>query len=515
MGKNREADILIIGGGIAGTAIARELSKFNLKTILVEKGFALANGQTKLSTASIYSGGLVMIGSLIAKSILLKPGEPLYHPDGFKMKWCEMGFKEWPKIFEELDVKYVRLPTLVFARNEEELEGLDYYEKVAHQMGGEYENCFRRVNRDEIFELEPNLTKNAIRGLYDDNHLIDAFPPELVTALAENAKQNGVEILLDAEVTNISQYKAHHIIETKQGNIKTNYIINCAGGYADKIAEMGGGCDFKFNLKSSTLMIFDRNKSNLINSMVRPPCKPGFLGFLKPNAHGNLMGTYGSYGTVENPEDTEIIIEQGIKGAEGVSGLVPSLSKKDVINLWRGVRCFSNKEPDDYLVEFSPFNKKMINIVLRAPGIGGSLGLSRHIIEMLLEAGLKLEKKSNFNPKRKAIPRFRDLSDEERNRLIKEDPRYGHVICRCETVTEGEIVEAIKRGAICEQGVKFRTRAGMGRCKRGFCGPRVIEILARELNIPTTEVVKRGYNSVLIPYEAKKILLEKEEALIK
>lgn len=514
MKKNKEADILIIGGGIAGTAIARELSKYNLKTILVEKGYALANGQTKLSTASIYTG-LVMIGSLIAKSVLLKPGEPLYNPDGFKMTWCEMGFKEWPKIFEELDVKYFRLPTLVFARNEEELEGLDYYEKVAHQMGDEYENCYRRVDRDEIFELESNLTKNAIRGLYDDNHLIDAFPPELVIALAENATQNGVEILLDAEVTKMTKNNAHQIVETKQGNIKTNFIINCAGGYADKIAQMGGGCDFKFNLKTSTVMIFDRNKRNLINSMVRTPCKPGFLGFLKPNAHGNLMGTYGNYGTVDHPEDTEIIIEQGIKGADGITGLVPSITRKDVINLWRGVRAFSNKEPDDYLVEFSPFNKKMINIVLRAPGIAGSLGLSRHIIKMLSEAGLKLEKKNNFNPQRKAIPRFRDLSNEERNRLIRQDPRYGHVICRCETVTEGEIVEAIKRGAISEQGIKFRTRAGMGRCKRGFCGPRVIEILARELNIPVTEVVKRSYNSVLIPYKVKEILLEKEEDFVR
>lgn len=514
MAKNKEADIVIIGGGIAGTAIARELSKYNLKTILVEKNYALANGQTKTATASIYTG-LVMIGSLIAKSILLKPGEPLYNPNGFKMKWCEMGFKEWPNIFEELDVKYVRLPTLVFARNEKELEDLNYYEKVAHQMGDEYEYCYRRVNRDELFELEPNLTRDAIRGLYDEAHLIDAFPPELAIALAENAKQNGVEIILDAEVKNIRKHNVHHIVETKQGNIKTNYIINCAGGHADKIAQMGGGCDFKFNLKTSTLMIFDRNKAHLINGMVRPPCEPGFLAFIKPNAHGNLLGTYGHYGTVKHPEDTEIILEQGMEGIEGVNSFVPSLNRKDVVNLWRGVRCFSTKEPDDYLVEFSPFNKKMINIVLRAPGIAGALGLSRHIVEMLSDSGLKIEKKTNFNPKRKGIPRFRDLTDEERNKLIQKDPRYGHIICRCETVTEGEIVEAIKRGAICEQGVKFSTRAGMGRCKRGFCGPRVIEILARELDIPVTEVVKRSYNSVLIPYKAKELLLKKEEALVK
>jgi len=514
MKNNMEADLVIIGGGIAGTAIARELSKYKLKTILVEKNYALTNGQTKTATASIYSG-LVMIGSLIAKSILLKPGEPLYNPDGFKMRWCESGFKEWPKVFDDLDIKYLRLPVLVFARNEDELEGLDYYEKVAQQMGEEYVNSYRKVTRDEIFELEPNLTKNAIRGLYDENHLVDAFPPEIAIAMAENAKQNGVEIILDAEVKNISKHNAHHIVETKQGNIKTNYIINCAGGYADKIAQMGGGCDFKFNYKTSTLMIFDKNKRSLLNSMVRTPCKPGYLEFLKPTAHGNLIGTSGSYGTVDGCEDTEIILKDGIEGAKGVSDLVPGVTRKDVINLWRGVRAFGTKEPDDYLVEFSPFNEKLINIVLRAPGIAGSLGLSKHVVEMLKGAGLTIEEKSNFNPKRKAIPKFSELSDEERNELIKKDPLYGHVICRCETVTEGEIVEAIRRGAISEQGIKFRTRAGMGRCKRGFCGPRVIEILARELNIPITEVVKRSYNSVLIPYKAKELLLEKEEALVR
>lgn len=514
MEKNMEADIVIVGGGIAGTAIARELSKYNLKTILVEKNYALANGQTKTATASIYSG-LVMIGSLIAKSILLKPGEPLYDPNGFKMQWCESGFKEWPKVFEDLDIKYIRLPVLVFARNEEEIAGLDYYEKVAHQMGEEYINSYRKVDRDEIFELEPNLTKKAIKGLYDESHLVDAFPPEIAIALAENAKENGVEIILDAEVTNISKHNAHHIVQTKQGNIKTNFIINCAGGYADKIAEMGGGNDFTFNYKTSTLMIFDRNKRNLINSMVRTPCKPGFLEFIKPTAHGNLIGTSGEYGVVEEAENTEIVLTQGIEGSKGVSELVPGVTRGDVINLWRGVRAFGTKVPDDYMVEFSPFNEKMINIVLRAPGIAGSLGLAKHIVEMLYNSGLKLEKKSNFNPKRRAIPDFSELSDEERNELIKKDPRYGHVICRCETVTEGEIVEAVKRGAISEQGIKFRTRAGMGRCKRGFCGPRVIEILARELNIPITEVVKRSYNSVLVPYDAKEILLEKVEALVR
>lgn len=513
MVNNREADIVIIGGGIAGTAIARELSKYNLKTILVEKNYALANGQTKTATASIYAG-LVMIGSLIAKSILIKPGESLYNPDGFKMRWCEEGFREWPKVFEELDIKYIRLPVLVFARNEEELKGLDYYEKVAQEMGEKYVNSYRIVNKDEIFEIEPNLTKSAIKGLYDDRHLVDAFPPEIAIALAENAKDNDVEIILDAEVKNIIKENAHHIVETKQGNIKTNFIINCAGGYADRIAQMGGGSDFKFNYKTSTLMIYDKNKRNLINSMVRTPCQPGFLEFVKPTAHGNLIGTSGRYGEVEGAEDTEIILEDGIQGTNGVSNMVPGITRKDVINLWRGVRAFGTKEPDDYLVEFSPFNEKIINIVLRAPGIAGALGLSRHVAEMLAEAGLKLEKKSNFNPKRKAIPDFSELSDEERNELIKKDPRYGHVICRCETVTEGEIVEAIRRGAISEQGIKFRTRAGMGRCKRGFCGPRVIEILARELNIPITEVVKRSYNSVLIPYKAKELLLKKEEALI-
>lgn len=510
MEKQCEADVVIIGGGIAGTAIARELSRYKVETILVEKGGDLANGQTKCGTASLYTG-LVMVGSLITKSVILPPGAPIYDPNTFKMNWIEVGVKEWPKVLDELGVKYSRLPVLVFARNDEELQGLKRYEEVAHRMGGEYAECYRKLNKEEIFALEPNVNKDVFAGLYDENHLLDVFPPEIAIAMAENATQNGAKILLDAEVTGVIHNGGYQIVETRQGSIKTNFIINCAGGNADKIAQMSGACDFDLILKTSQLVVFDRRKGDLVNGMVRCPCVPGFLCFLKKNCHDNPFGVCSSYGTVDSPDDTESVYENTIETINGIHDLVPGISQRDVINYWTGVRAFSNKNPDDYLVEFSPRNPRFINIVLRAPGVAGSLFMSKHVVGMLADAGLKLTSKSDFNPRRKGIPRFRDLSDEERDELINQDSRYGHVICRCETVTEGEIVEAIRRGARTEQGVKLRTRAGMGRCKRGFCGPRVIAILARELDIPVTEVTKRGRGSMLLPYKSKELLQAKEE----
>ncbi len=511
MRKPYEADVVIIGGGITGAAIARELSKYKVETILVEKAGELADGQTKGSIGNVYSG-TTMIGSLIAKSAVLQPGAPLYDPNSKKMKWCEEGFfKDWPRILKELDIEHSYPPVLVFARSEAEMEALKKYEDTAQHIGGDYAKSYRKVNKEEIFALEPNVTKDAIAGLYDEDRLIDIFPPEAVIAMAENAAQNGVKILLDAEVTGVVHNGGYQIVETRNGPIKTNFIVNAAGRQADKIARMGGACDWGLQNKTTLVMIFDKHVEGLVNGMVRCPCVPSFLCLVKRRSEGNLIAACGPYGLVDNPEDTETVSQMLNDGIAGIKGLVPGISQKDIINTFTGVRAFNTRDKDDHIVEFSSTNPRFINAIIRPPGIAGAPPMARHVVGMLADAGLKLTSKSDFNPRRKAIPRFRDLSDEERDGLIKQDSGYGHVICRCETVTEGEIVEAIRRGARTEQGVKMRTRAGMGRCKRGFCGPRVIAILARELDIPVTEVTKRGRGSTLLPYKSKELLQAKEE----
>ena len=190
--------------------------------------------------------------------------------------------------------------------------------------------------------------------------------------------------------------------------------------------------------------------------------------------------------------------------------LVPRLSERDIINTFTGVRVFNTRDVEEHIVEFSKVNPRFLNVAIRLPGLIGALPMGRHVVGMLADHGLELIRKTDFNPYRKAIPRFHELSDDERRELIAKDPRFGHVVCRCETVTEGEIVEAIKRGARTEEGIKMRTRAGMGRCKRGFCGPRVISILARELNISPLEVTKRSVDSPFLLFRSKDLLPKKE-----
>jgi glycerol-3-phosphate dehydrogenase len=227
----------------------------------------------------------------------------------------------------------------------------------------------------------------------------------------------------------------------------------------------------------------------------------------------NILIECGTYDPTDRPDDTYTIREDVIKSMEMAKTIIPSISEKDIINTFTGVRVFNTRDVEDHIVEFHPSNKKFLNVMIRLPGIIGAFPMARHVVGMIEEAGCKLVKKDDFHPYRKTIPRFRDLSDEVRNRLIGNDPRYGHVVCRCETVTEGQIVEAIKRGASTEEGIRMRTRAGMGRCQGGFCGPRVVKILARELKIPVTEVKKRSLDSPLLLCRSKELLLRYEKGI--
>jgi glycerol-3-phosphate dehydrogenase len=184
---------------------------------------------------------------------------------------------------------------------------------------------------------------------------------------------------------------------------------------------------------------------------------------------------------------------------------IPEISEKDVIRSFVGMRVFNTRDQEENIIEPSGTNPSFINVAVRLPGIIPAQPIARHVVELLGDAGLELVTKPDFNPWRKGITRFRDLSDIERGKLIAQDARYGHVVCRCETITEGEIVEAIKRGARTVAGVRYGTRAGMGRCQGGFCGPRVVRILARELDVPVTQVMDSSLGSPVVPYESKEL----------
>jgi glycerol-3-phosphate dehydrogenase len=249
----------------------------------------------------------------------------------------------------------------------------------------------------------------------------------------------------------------------------------------------------------------DRRTKGLVNTVLNLPARPGVIETMM-SRDDNIMINCGTYDLTENPEDIATSREGFKKSIAIAKSMVPSISEADIINSFMGIRTFNTRDLEDHIVEFSKTNPKFLNVVIRLPGFIGAPPMARHVVGMLADAGLKLAGKSDFNPYRKGIPRFRDLSDNERRALIAKDPKYGHVICRCETVTEGEIIEAIRRGARTEEGIKMRTRAGMGRCQSGFCGPRVIDILARELNIAVTRVTKRSVDSPFLLYKSKELL---------
>jgi glycerol-3-phosphate dehydrogenase len=492
-----ESDVLIIGGGFTGISIARELSKYKARTVVVERGGELAAGASKATLGQIYTG-LNMVGSMLLKSIMLPAGTPLtperlHDPAMFLTQWSDQGFHDWSQILDDLDVGYRFTPLLIVARSKEQIEDLKNYIVLGKAMGGIFSD-FTELGKDEILELEPNVSKDILTGLYAKDHVIDIFPPEVLIAMGENAAQNGIRILLNAEVSEILRKNDYHLVKTSRGTIKSGFIVNAAGGWADKVADMVGDRDWSLQYNKTQIIVLDNRLKGLLNGTVRYPNKPGQIQLVQARDN-NVVVECGTYDPTNSPKDTGTIRENVHKGMAIAKTLVPVLSEDDIISTFTGVRVFNTRQPGDHIVEFSPTDPKFLNVLIRLPGIIGAPPMARHVVSMLGDAGLELVRNAEFTPYRKAIPKFRELGNVERNELIAQDPRYGHVVCRCETVTEGEIVEAIARGAVTLDGIKFRTRANMGRCQGNFCGPRIAAILARELAQPLDSITKKGQSS--------------------
>ena len=504
MEKKREADIVIIGGGVTGVTIARELSRYKLETILAEKAGELGAGQTK-SSMNMYTG-VNLIQSLMVKSVLLGPGtsmKDLYGTNTLKTRWTTEGFKEWGPVLKQLDLRHKYTSVLMIAKDEDQIERLNSICDLGREIGDIYAN-FREVSREEILDMEPYVDKNVVKGLFADGVILDIFPLDLVYALADNAVQNGVKIMLNTEVTGISHNGRYQIVRTTKGNIKTKFIVNAAGGWCDKVADMGGARDWGLQYRKNNLIVLDKSKGYLIKgNMIKIPGPPGFVYVLQRQPEGNILLNCGIYGETNRPDDLSTSQEELLRGLAWAKELIPSISEKDVINSFGAIRVFNTRNVADHIVEFANDNPRFLNVVIRLPGLSGALPMSQHVIGMLADAGLELVTKSDFNPYRKEIPRFHDLPDDERRELIKKDSKYGHVVCRCETVTEGEIVEAINRGATTVNGVKFRTRASMGTCQGNFCGPRIAALLARELGRPLESISTKGEGSEYGFFEKK------------
>lgn len=482
-----KADIVVIGAGIVGTSIARELSRYEVRTLVVEKEVDVAcSGGTKANTSLIHPGEHNTPGSLMAKL-------------------CTRGNFLWPGLASELDVPFKKIGCLVVALAEEEVPIL--YELKDRGEENRVPGLMVIEDRERLFEMEPNLNRKAVAALLAPG-LGATSPYEMVIALMENAASNGVDFLFEAKVVGIEIENSRvKEVRTTKGNIRSEYVINAAGLYSDEISSMVGIDHFTIQPRKGEYFIFDKELGGLVNHALFPIPTPLSKGIkVIPTVEGNLL-VGPTADNIKYKNDASTTAEGLRKVMDGGIKLVPSLAMHldKIIANYAGIRGVPST--DDFVIEAYDEPKGFINAAgIDSPGLTAAPAIAEMILELLREEGLELREKSVWHPSRRSIDRsVRELSGAEVKRLIASDLRYGHVVCRCEHVSEGEIVEAIRRGAKTLDGVKYRTRAGMGRCQGGFCTPRVIKILARELGIRPEDVTKRGDDSKLL-FEIKSLM---------
>jgi len=497
MGNPLETQVLIVGAGSTGLAIARELSKYKVNVIVVEKNVDVCLGEVKGSHAAIYPGiGLSWASSLVVKSIMTPDISPsrLFHRNSLKTRLSLEGFNAFPALAEELEIGFKLSRRLIVGRDEEDFTALQILEEICKSMDFKPE----RLNQEEIQALEPHMNKDFTRGLSQAGDVGNVYSWEYGIALAENARANGVRIMLLAEVRGITTLDGGFLVDTTKGEIKTRFIVNAAGPYSDKIAAMAGVCDFGLTFTRSQMLITDRRIGDLVNYNCGIAPRPGGSASIRPTLNGNLYISATGYHPATGPEDTGSKMEWTDLAIQNVRELFPDIHKEDIISSFVGVRVFNTRDPENHIIEVSHKNPNFLNAVTRLPGLTPSPAIAKYVTELLGNQGLALTQKADFNPRRKRIPQVSELSEQERLQLIAQDSRYGRIVCRCEQVTEGEIVEAIKRGARTVVGVKYRTRAGMGRCQQDYCGTQIVEILASELGISKSQVLFKGPGSELV-----------------
>lgn len=468
-------DVIIIGAGVSGAAAARELSRYNAKVCVIEKEEDVCCGTSKANSAIVHAGYDAKEGSLMAK--LNVRGNALME-----------------QLSKDLDFPFKRIGSLVVCRDEADMPNLKalYDRGVANGVPG-----LRILSKEEVHEMEPNLEDDIYAALYAPSAGI-VCPFNLNIALAENANVNGVEFKFDTEVTDLKKSGDIWEVHTNQGVFETKYVVNAAGVYADKFHNMVSEKKIHITPRRGDYCLLDKSAgSHVSHTVFALPGKYGKGILISPTVHGNLLLGPTAI-DIEDKEGTNTTREGLDQVIAGANLNVKNIPMRQVITSFAGLR--AHEDGHEFIIEELEDAKGFIDCAgIESPGLTSSPAIGEMVAGILKEK-LHLEEKENFIATRKGILDPNTLSKEERVKLIKEKPAYGNIICRCEMITEGEIIDAIHRplGAKSLDGVKRRTRAGMGRCQAGFCSPRTMEILARELEIPMSEITKSGGKSRII-----------------
>ena len=468
-------DVIIIGGGVSGAAAARELSRYEADVCVLEKEEDVCCGTSKANSAIVHAGYDAVPGSLMAK---------------LNVK----GNAMMEQLSKDLDFPFQRIGSLVICLREEDMPGLqELYERgIANGVPD-----LKIIGREEVLAMEPNVTDEVYAALYAPSAGI-VCPFNLNIALAENACENGVEFRFNTEVEEITKTEEGYELRTDQGIFSAKCVVNAAGVYADRFHNMVSGTKIHITPRRGDYCLLDKSAGEHVSHTIFSlPTKYGKGVLVSPTVHGNLLVGPTAI-DIEDKEGTNTTRE-GLDEVISKAGQnVKNLPMRQVITSFAGLR--AHEDGAEFLIGELPDAPGFIDCAgIESPGLTSCPAIGEMVAEIVKEK-LGLREKEHFIGTRKGILDPDTLTKEERAELIKKEPAYGNIICRCEMVTEGEIIDAIRRplGAKSLDGVKRRTRAGMGRCQAGFCSPRSMEILARELGVGMSEITKTGGDSKIV-----------------
>lgn len=469
-------DIVIIGGGVIGTSLAREMSRYKLNIALLEKEEELAFGVSKSNSGIIHPGTQNPRNSL-------------------KGRLCVRGNKLTRVIARELDVGFKEVGELIVIFGEDEMPRLMELKKEAEALGVPR---LRIVDKKWLRAKEPNLNPEAIAALYVPTAGIIS-PYRWVYELSENARRNGVEIHTSAKVETISSIKCEVCgfeVGTTKGSFKARYVVNAAGLFADEVSNMVGLSYFNIKPRKGEEFLLDKKRQYLTNHIIFPLPKGTSKGVLViRTSDGNPM-----IGPTAHDVEDKYDLSTSAAGLEevlaAVKKLVPAVDENDIIAYFAGLR---PRAGEDFIIRHEDTVPGFINIAgIQSPGLTSAPAIAEFVRDILKKNGLSLKKKLFFYKQRTKVRHLFEVSFPRIKKLIAGDHSYGDIVCRCETVSAKEIRDSVKCGAKTLDGIKFRTRAQSGRCHGSFCTTRIMKILAEERGIPLKEITKRGAGSEIV-----------------
>ena len=462
-------DVIIIGAGVSGCAVARELSRYELDICVLEKESDVCEGTSKANSGIVHGGFDAKPGTLKAKLNVL-------------------GNQMMDEMAEKLDFPFRRNGAMVVCQSKEEMAVL---EELMERGKKNRVEGMEMLSRSQALLLEPNLADTVYAAIHIPSSGI-VCPFEMNLAYAENAVQNGVQFHLETEVKQIEKMENGFRVLTDKGMFETRFLINAAGVYADIFHNMVSREKIHITPRRGEYCLLDKNAGNLVERTIfQIPTPKGKGVLVTPTVHGNLLigPTAADITDKEGTETTSDGLEEVMKKC---TKSVKNIPKRQIITSFAGLR--AHEDDGDFIIQEVKDAKGFIDVAgIESPGLSSVPAIGVYVRDIM--AGLtELCEKKEFCEHRKRITRISELSREEQNGLIQENPAYGQIVCRCEGVTMGEILDAIHRplGATTLDGIKRRTRAGMGRCQAGFCTPKNMELLAEELHLELKDIRKTG-----------------------